>query len=79
MDPSTVCFGDADPAQRECNEAHGTGHIEDVNGDGRPDLLLHYETSQTGIDPGDTGLPDRRDFRRASRWKAAMRSRRSEK
>ncbi|PYK39832.1 MAG: hypothetical protein DME49_02740 [Verrucomicrobia bacterium] len=55
VDPSTVCFGDADdPAQRDCTEAHGTGHIEDVNGDGRPDLLLHYETSQTGIELGDT-------------------------
>jgi Tol biopolymer transport system component len=55
IDPSTVCFGDADdPTQRDCTEAHGTGHIEDVNGDGTPDLLLHYETNQTGIDPGDT-------------------------
>ena len=55
VDPSTVCFGDADDlAQRDCTEAHGTGHIEDVNGDGRPDLLLHYETSQTGIELGDT-------------------------
>jgi uncharacterized delta-60 repeat protein len=55
VDPSTVCFGDADnPGQRDCTEAHGTGHIEDVNGDGRPDLLLHYEIRQTGIDPGDT-------------------------
>jgi hypothetical protein len=24
-----------------------------VNGDGRTDLLLHYEVSETGIDPGD--------------------------
>jgi Tol biopolymer transport system component len=55
VDPSTVCFGDADdPEQRDCTEAHSMGHIEDVNGDGRPDLLLHYETSETGIDPGDT-------------------------
>jgi hypothetical protein len=55
VDPATVCFGDADTAdQRDCTEAHGGGHIEDVNGDGRLDLLLHYETSQTGIDPGDT-------------------------
>jgi hypothetical protein len=55
LDPSTVCFGDDDnPAQRDCTEVHGKGHIEDVNGDGRADLLLHYETSQTGIDLGDT-------------------------
>lgn len=55
IDPSTVCFGDAeDPAQRDCTEAYGNGRIEDVNGYGRPDLLLNYETSRTGIDLGDT-------------------------
>jgi uncharacterized delta-60 repeat protein len=55
VDPSSVCFGDAEnPVERDCTEAHGTGHVEDVNGDGRPDLLLHYETTETGIDPGDT-------------------------
>jgi hypothetical protein len=55
VDPASVCFGDAeDPSQRDCTEAHGKGHREDVNGDGRLDLLLHYETQQTGIDTGDT-------------------------
>ena len=55
VDASTVCFGDAEnPSQRDCTEAHGKGHIEDVNGDGRLDMLLHYETQETGIDPGDT-------------------------
>ena len=55
VDPASVCFGDAeDASQRDCTEAHGTGHLEDVNGDGRLDLLLHFETQQTGIDPGDT-------------------------
>jgi hypothetical protein len=55
VDPSTVCFGDDDsPSQRDCTEGHGMGHVEDVNGDGRSDLLLHYEVSQTGIDPGDS-------------------------
>ena len=28
--------------------------MEDVNGDGRLDLLFQFETQQTGIDPGDT-------------------------
>lgn len=52
---STICFGDAgDPTQRDCTEAHGTGHPEDVNGDGRLDLVLHFEIQQTGIDAGDT-------------------------
>ena len=55
VDPASVCFGDAeDASQRDCTEAHGKGHLEDVNGDGRLDLLLHFETQQTGIDPGDT-------------------------
>jgi uncharacterized delta-60 repeat protein len=54
VDPASVCFGDAeDPAQRACNEKHGQGHLVDVNGDGRPDLLLHYDVEQTGIDAGD--------------------------
>jgi hypothetical protein len=55
VDPSTVCFGDAEaPDQRDCTEKHGRGHLEDVNGDGRRDLVLHFETQQTGIDRGDT-------------------------
>jgi Integrin beta chain VWA domain len=55
VDANTVCFGDAeDPSQRDCTEAHGRGHIEDVNGDFLLDLVLHFETSETGIDLGDT-------------------------
>jgi CSLREA domain-containing protein len=54
VDPLTVCFGDADDAsQRDCTEAHGKGHPEDVNGDGLVDLLLHFNTQETGIDAGD--------------------------
>jgi hypothetical protein len=54
VDAGSVCFGDAeDPAQRDCTEAHGHGHVEDVNGDARPDLLLHFEVRETGIDRGD--------------------------
>ncbi len=52
---TSVCFGDAEDAgQRDCSEAHGKGHITDVNGDGRLDLLLHFEVRETGIDRGDT-------------------------
>lgn len=55
VDPSTVCFGDAEDAgARNCTEAHDTGHIEDANGDLLLDVVLHYETGQTGIDFGDT-------------------------
>jgi predicted outer membrane repeat protein len=54
VDPSTVCFGDAgDASQRDCTVAPGTT-LTDVNGDGILDLVLHFETQQAGIDPGDT-------------------------
>jgi hypothetical protein len=53
--PATACFGDEhDPAQRSCAEAHGRGHLEDVDGDGDVDLVLHYAIAAAGIDPGDT-------------------------
>jgi uncharacterized delta-60 repeat protein len=52
--PSTVCFGDADaPAERDCTEADGVGHVADVNGDNLLDLVLHFDTIETGIDAGD--------------------------
>ena len=55
VDPATVCFGDEDaPGERDCSETHGTGHIRDVDRDRDRDLLLHYETVNTGIDLGDT-------------------------
>jgi uncharacterized delta-60 repeat protein len=55
VDPASVCFGSADdPSRRDCTESHGTGHLQDVNGDARSDLLLHYETQQSGIRSGDT-------------------------
>ena len=55
VDPVSVCFGDADtPASRACAEQHGSGHIEDVNSDGQPDVLLHFAVGDTGIDLGDT-------------------------
>ena len=54
VNPATVCFGDAEaPAQRDCTVAPGTV-LQDVNKDKRKDLILHFETQQTGIDPGDT-------------------------
>ncbi len=51
----TVCFGDAEtPSQRICREAHGRLHVQDVNGDRRPDVILHFRIQATGIDIGDT-------------------------
>jgi hypothetical protein len=47
VDYSTVEFaGDS-------TEAHGTVHFEDVNGDGFTDAVLHFETQETNIAPGD--------------------------
>lgn len=49
VDPSTVKFG-PDGA----TEAHGGRHREDVNKDGKKDLVLHFRTHDTGIECGDT-------------------------
>lgn len=55
VDPASVCFGDAEtPAERDCTETHGRGHIEDVDLDGDLDLQLHYDIPQMGVDVGDT-------------------------
>lgn len=53
--PNSLCFGDAEaPGERTCMEVHGRGHLEDVNRDNRPDLVLHFDLPRTGIDLGDT-------------------------
>ena len=49
VDPDSVTFGPG-----AATEAHGTGHIEDVNGDSLPDLVLHFGTAQSGLVAGDT-------------------------
>ncbi len=49
VDPLSVKFG-----PNGATEAHGRGHIEDVNHDGRLDLVLHFDTQETGIQCGDT-------------------------
>jgi hypothetical protein len=55
VDVDSVCFGDAgDFSQHACDEAHGQGHLEDVDGDADLDLVLHFRTQDTGIDAGDT-------------------------
>jgi hypothetical protein len=55
VDAPSVCFGDAEePGQRDCTEAHGRSHREDVDGDGDADLVFHFDVRETGIDLGDT-------------------------
>jgi hypothetical protein len=44
VDPLSVAFGPSATA-----EEHGMGHIEDVDEDGDLDLLLHFNTQETGI------------------------------
>ena len=44
VDPSTVVFGPNGAAQ-----SHRRGHIADIDGDGDADLILHFNTQETGI------------------------------
>jgi len=49
IDVSTVKFG-----PNGAGESHGKGHIEDANGDGVPDMVLHFDTQASGITCGTT-------------------------
>lgn len=49
VDPLSVQFG-----PNGATETHGKGHIEDVDEDGDLDLVLHFNTQETGIACGDT-------------------------
>ena len=50
VDFETVRFG-----PNTAIESHGRAHVKDVDGDGDSDLLLHFNTQETGIACGDTG------------------------
>ncbi|MEX0737536.1 MAG: fibronectin type III domain-containing protein [Bacteroidota bacterium] len=47
VDGATVLFAGASPS-------HGSGHVEDVDGDGDLDWLGHFKTQETNIQEGDT-------------------------
>jgi hypothetical protein len=49
VDAESVLFG-----PDEAEKRHKQAHVEDVDGDGYLDLLLHFRTQDTGIAPGDT-------------------------
>jgi hypothetical protein len=49
VDPLSIEFG-----PNKASEAHGRGHIEDVDGDSDLDLVLHFKIQDTGIACGDT-------------------------
>ncbi|MEH6589816.1 MAG: hypothetical protein V7746_06165 [Halioglobus sp.] len=49
VDAATIKFG-----PNGASIAHGQWHVEDVEGDGDSDLILHFRTQKTGIACGDT-------------------------
>ena len=51
VDPLSVRFGPGG-----ATEVHGLGHLEDVNGDGRLDMVLHFATNASGITCGQTSV-----------------------
>lgn len=51
VDPLSVTFG-----VLPTMESHSRGHVEDVDGDGDADLLLHFNTQSTDISCSDTEI-----------------------
>ena len=49
VDADSVLFGPA-----EAEKMHRRAHVEDADGDGDLDLVLHFRAQETGIAPGDT-------------------------
>jgi 6-phosphogluconolactonase (cycloisomerase 2 family) len=54
FDATTVDHLSVEFGPNAATEAHGQGHIEDANGDGKPDLLLHFNTQDAGIQCRET-------------------------
>jgi hypothetical protein len=49
VDASTVTFGPGGATM-----VHRSAHLEDADGDGDIDMVLHFKTQDTGIEAGDT-------------------------
>ncbi|MFC1966870.1 hypothetical protein ACFLWI_08040, partial [Chloroflexota bacterium] len=50
VDASTVEFGPS-----KATMAHNAAHLEDVDGDGDIDMVLHFNTQEVGLSVDDTG------------------------
>ncbi len=55
FDPSTVDQASVEFGPNQAL-ATGRGQLQDVNGDGLPDLVLHFRTQEAGIQCGDTSV-----------------------
>lgn len=53
VDHTTVRFGPAGAAEAHTNRRGPIRHVEDVDGDGDRDLVLHFRQGETGIRCGD--------------------------
>ena len=49
VDVASLRFGPGN-----AGESHGKGHVEDVNGDGFDDLVLHFKTQDSNLPKGNT-------------------------
>lgn len=54
FDAATVSAISAKFGPGKASMTHRSGHLEGVDGDGDLDLVLHFRTSQTGMECGDT-------------------------
>jgi len=56
FDATTINVSRVFLGSEESYEVHGKGHLEDVNGDGYQDMVLHFALVDTGIQCGDSSV-----------------------